>query len=155
VHAVRLCITEMRILCMAAEQGPSVLSCMPSRTRLYPIGFSDGVTWGVWGSQVGSIENEFRVFEMEVLAGEPVLETVLSQHRAKFKLDFSKACPPSRPRLKPHRAGRRGPLWSLQIRIFETLCCPRRAATEHPVPRASGVLELPARAGTSSPRQHL
>ena len=42
------------------------------------------------GLQVGNIENEFRVFQMEVLAGEPNLETEVKQHRARFSLDFSK-----------------------------------------------------------------
>ena len=42
------------------------------------------------GLQLGSIENEFRVFQMEVLAGEPNLETEVKQHRARFSLDFSK-----------------------------------------------------------------
>jgi tRNA (guanine37-N1)-methyltransferase len=39
--------------------------------------------------QVGSIENEFRVFQMEVLAGEPSFETEVKQHTARFRLDFS------------------------------------------------------------------
>ena len=42
------------------------------------------------GLQLGNIENEFRVFQMEVLAGEPNLETEVKQHRARFSLDFSK-----------------------------------------------------------------
>jgi tRNA (guanine37-N1)-methyltransferase len=39
--------------------------------------------------QVGSIENEYRVFTMEVLAGEPCMETEVVQHGARFALDFS------------------------------------------------------------------
>ena len=39
--------------------------------------------------QVGSIENEFRVFNMEVIGGEQRLETEVTQHGARFKLDFS------------------------------------------------------------------
>ena len=42
----------------------------------------------VW--QVGTIRNEYRVFDMEVVAGEPTLEAEVMQHRAKFRLDFSK-----------------------------------------------------------------
>jgi tRNA G37 N-methylase Trm5 len=42
--------------------------------------------------QVGQIENEFRVFNMEVLAGEPLFETEVSQHGCRFRLDFSKVC---------------------------------------------------------------
>ncbi|KAG2433060.1 hypothetical protein HYH02_012764 [Chlamydomonas schloesseri] len=40
-------------------------------------------------NKVGSIENEFRVFNMEVIGGEPRLETEVTQHGARFKLDFS------------------------------------------------------------------
>ena len=40
--------------------------------------------------QVGSIKNEYRVFDMEVVAGEPNLEAEVMQHRARFRLDFSK-----------------------------------------------------------------
>lgn len=38
--------------------------------------------------QVGTIENEYRVFRMEVLAGPPCLDTEVSQHGARFRLDF-------------------------------------------------------------------
>jgi tRNA (guanine37-N1)-methyltransferase len=37
---------------------------------------------------VASIENEFRVFPMELLAGEDNMETEVRQHGARFKLDF-------------------------------------------------------------------
>lgn len=40
-------------------------------------------------NKLGSIENEFRVFQMEVLAGEAAFETEVKQHGARFKLDFS------------------------------------------------------------------
>lgn len=40
--------------------------------------------------QVGQIENEYRVFNMEVLAGEDNFEAEVSQHGARFRLDFSK-----------------------------------------------------------------
>ncbi|GFR44333.1 hypothetical protein Agub_g5548 [Astrephomene gubernaculifera] len=40
-------------------------------------------------NKVGSIENEFRVFAMEVIAGEQRLETEVTQHGARFRLDFS------------------------------------------------------------------
>ncbi|PNW71749.1 hypothetical protein CHLRE_16g672041v5 [Chlamydomonas reinhardtii] len=40
-------------------------------------------------NKVGSIENEFRVFNMEVIGGEQRLETEVTQHGARFKLDFS------------------------------------------------------------------
>lgn len=39
--------------------------------------------------QVGNIENEYRVFQMDVVAGQPILETEVKQHSAKFKLDYS------------------------------------------------------------------
>ena len=39
-------------------------------------------------SQVGSIENEYRVFDMEILAGEPNLETEVRQHKARFRLNY-------------------------------------------------------------------
>lgn len=35
------------------------------------------------------MENEFRVFQMEVLAGEPSFETEVKQHGARFKLNFA------------------------------------------------------------------
>lgn len=40
--------------------------------------------------QVGQIENEYRVFNMELLAGEGDMATEVSQHGARFRLDFSK-----------------------------------------------------------------
>ena len=43
--------------------------------------------------QVGSIENEFRVFQMEVLAGPPSLEAEVKQHGATFSLNFGQAGP--------------------------------------------------------------
>lgn len=42
-------------------------------------------------TKLGSIENEFRVFDMEVIAGERQLETEVQQHKAKFRLDYSQA----------------------------------------------------------------
>jgi tRNA (guanine37-N1)-methyltransferase len=39
-------------------------------------------------AQVGSIENEYRVFSMEVLTGEPNLETEVKQHSARFRLNY-------------------------------------------------------------------
>jgi tRNA (guanine37-N1)-methyltransferase len=42
---------------------------------------------------VGSIENEYRVFNMEVLAGKDSTETEVVQHKARFKLDFAKVWP--------------------------------------------------------------
>lgn len=41
--------------------------------------------------QVASIENEFRVFPMELLAGKGSMETEVRQHGARFRLDFGKA----------------------------------------------------------------
>ena len=38
--------------------------------------------------QVGTIENEYRVFQMEVLAGEPDLVTEVKQHSARFRLNY-------------------------------------------------------------------
>ncbi|EFJ46503.1 hypothetical protein VOLCADRAFT_81828 [Volvox carteri f. nagariensis] len=40
-------------------------------------------------NKLGSIENQYRVFEMEVIAGEKKLETEVTQHGARFRLDFS------------------------------------------------------------------
>lgn len=39
-------------------------------------------------NQVGTIENEYRVFKMEVLAGEPDLVTEVKQHTARFRLNY-------------------------------------------------------------------
>lgn len=41
-------------------------------------------------NKVGTITNDYRVFQMEVVAGEPQTETEVVQHKARFKLDFSK-----------------------------------------------------------------
>ena len=41
-------------------------------------------------AQVGTIENQYRVFNMEVVAGTPTLLTEVKQHGALFRLDFSK-----------------------------------------------------------------
>ena len=41
-------------------------------------------------NKLGSIETEFRVFPMEVIAGEASTETEVVQHGAKFVLDFAK-----------------------------------------------------------------
>lgn len=41
-------------------------------------------------NKVASIVNEFRVFPMEILAGQECTETEVRQHGARFKLDFSK-----------------------------------------------------------------
>ena len=41
-------------------------------------------------NKVGSIENEFRVLPMEILAGEEGMETEVRQHGLRFRLDFSK-----------------------------------------------------------------
>ena len=38
--------------------------------------------------QVGTIENEYRVFKMEVLAGDPDLETEVKQYKARFRLNY-------------------------------------------------------------------
>ena len=37
---------------------------------------------------MATIENEYRVFQMEVLAGPPCLDTEVSQHGARFRLNF-------------------------------------------------------------------
>ncbi|KAJ1486150.1 Met-10+ like-protein-domain-containing protein, partial [Baffinella frigidus] len=42
-------------------------------------------------NKVGNIQSEFRVFEMEVLAGENRLETEVKQRGISFLLDYSKA----------------------------------------------------------------
>ncbi|KAJ9506528.1 hypothetical protein QJQ45_005025 [Haematococcus lacustris] len=39
--------------------------------------------------QVGAIDNEFRVFSMELLAGQPGTETEVVQHGMRFRLDFA------------------------------------------------------------------
>ena len=41
-------------------------------------------------AQVATIENEFRVFPMELLAGAEGTETEVRQHGARFRLDFAK-----------------------------------------------------------------
>lgn len=37
---------------------------------------------------MGSIENEFRVFQMDVIAGDSNLVTEVKQHKARFRLDY-------------------------------------------------------------------
>jgi tRNA (guanine37-N1)-methyltransferase len=41
-------------------------------------------------NKLGTIENEFRVFAMEVIAGRQDFETEVVQHGYRFRLDFSK-----------------------------------------------------------------
>ncbi|KAJ3435637.1 tRNA (guanine(37)-n1)-methyltransferase [Anaeramoeba flamelloides] len=41
-------------------------------------------------NKIETISNEFRVFPMEVLHGDPNLETIVNSDKIKFKLDFSK-----------------------------------------------------------------
>ena len=53
------------------------------------------------GPQVGNIKNKYRVFDMEVLAGEANLLTEVMQYKARFQLDFSKV-----PALYPKSSGR-------------------------------------------------
>ena len=47
----------------------------------------------VSAKQVGNIKNQYRVFDMEVLAGEHKLVTEVTQYKARFQLDFSKVWP--------------------------------------------------------------
>ena len=57
--------------------------------------------------QISSIDNEFRVFQMEVIAGEPNLEAEVKQHGATFCLDFSRVrpCQLSQPASQPALPG--------------------------------------------------
>ena len=41
-----------------------------------------------YAMQVGTIENEYRVFQMEVIAGASDLETEVKQHKARFRLNY-------------------------------------------------------------------
>ena len=43
-------------------------------------------------TKLGTIESEYRVFDMEVIAGRECLETEVVQHGQRFRLDFSKVC---------------------------------------------------------------
>eukprot|EP00892_Ulva_mutabilis_P004631 jgi/Ulvmu1/253/UM001_0257.1 len=54
-------------------------------------------------TKVKEIENEFRVFEMEVIAGDDSFETEVSQHGMCFRLDFSKVFWNSRLEHEHHR----------------------------------------------------
>eukprot|EP00877_Chromochloris_zofingiensis_P003489 jgi/Chrzof1/13140/Cz07g21120.t1 len=54
-------------------------------------------------NKVGSIDNEYRVFQMEVIAGDDNLETEVVQHKARFRLDFSKVYWNSRLETEHHR----------------------------------------------------
>lgn len=38
--------------------------------------------------QLGAIQNEFRTFEMEVIAGEPVFDVTVRECGAEFQLNF-------------------------------------------------------------------
>ncbi len=42
--------------------------------------------------QVANIENEFRVAQLEVLAGIDDMETEVKQYKARFRLNFSEVC---------------------------------------------------------------
>ena len=48
-------------------------------------------------NKLGSIESEYRVFAMEVLAGQACLQTEVKQHAARFQLDFSQVTSPAPP----------------------------------------------------------
>ncbi|KAI8467486.1 MAG: Met-10+ like-protein-domain-containing protein [Monoraphidium minutum] len=54
-------------------------------------------------NKLGTIENEYRVFDMEVLAGDPSFETEVVQHGLRFRLDFSKVYWNSRLETEHHR----------------------------------------------------
>lgn len=43
-------------------------------------------------NKVGNINNTFRVFEMELLAGEPRTEAEVIQHGLRFRLDMAQVC---------------------------------------------------------------
>jgi len=43
-------------------------------------------------NKVGNIDNTFRVFAMELLAGEPRTEAEVVQHGARFRLDMAQVC---------------------------------------------------------------
>ena len=53
--------------------------------------------------QVGTIENEYRVFQMEILAGEPDLETEVKQYKARFRLNYGEVYWNSRLEQEHHR----------------------------------------------------
>lgn len=40
-------------------------------------------------TQVGILENEYRVLPLEVIAGENRLEATVNQHKARFKLNYA------------------------------------------------------------------
>ena len=48
-------------------------------------------------SQVGTIENKYRVFQMEVIAGESDLETEVKQYKARFRLNYGEGNSPFAP----------------------------------------------------------
>ena len=48
-------------------------------------------------NKVGSIENEFRVFQMECIAGKPEYVTDVVQHGVRFRLNFSEVSPAYHP----------------------------------------------------------
>ncbi len=44
-------------------------------------------------NKIGSIENEYRVFQMECIAGQPQYVTEVAQHGNRFRLNFSEVRP--------------------------------------------------------------
>lgn len=69
-------------------QGATAAQLTDFKRRMRP---STGVSPYPWRApQVGTITNDYRVFQMEVVAGEPQTETEVVQYKARFKLDFSK-----------------------------------------------------------------
>ena len=77
--------------------GSCQLSCRAHASGRWLLTIRPQVRGVCCGLQLGNIENEYRVFQMEVLAGEPNLETEVKQHRARFSLDFSKVSVATQP----------------------------------------------------------
>jgi hypothetical protein len=53
-------------------------------------------------NKIGTVSNEYRVFDMELIAGKPDFQCELREHGIRFKFDFSRvthrpAPPPPRP----------------------------------------------------------
>lgn len=78
---------------------------------------------------MGNIKNEYRVFDMEVLAGERNFLTEVMQYKARFQLDFSKVG-----RATPRRHAAQPVAFIAPSRTC-SLACARRGRRGAPFPR--------------------
>ena len=63
---------------------------LPYRHSIGQILLDKNLTFATVINKIGMVENEFRLMEYEVLAGNPSLETEVRQSGCRFQLDFGR-----------------------------------------------------------------